>query len=324
MPNDTVLLLTHSGDYFTIDRVIEALSRKGAKPFRLDTDQFPTSLQLAAYFDPHQQHHWLRYHDQKLDIAEVQAVWMRRLWQPKLTPELSPIFQESCIRESQAALKGFLNSLQNVRWVDPLPQIFAAEDKLSQLRLAKEVGLHIPRTLVTNDPEAARQFFDKQKGQVVGKLLTPLSTGMEGSTFFLYTSVVKEADLAEAENLRYSPMVFQQQIPKQQELRVIYVAGTVFAGSLDASQYNTTTIDWRRAQFTKSPWQTHELPTEIIERLHIFMAELGLSFGALDFIQTPNDEYVFLEINPTGEWGMLERDLHYPISEAIADALLSA
>ncbi len=46
------------------------------------------------------------------------------------------------------------------------------------------------------------------------------------------------------------------------------------------------------------------------------MAELGLVFGAFDFIETPSGEYVFLEINPTGKWGMLERDLDYPISTA--------
>ena len=53
------------------------------------------------------------------------------------------------------------------------------------------------------------------------------------------------------------------------------------------------------------------------------MSELGLVFGAVDLICTPSGEYVFLEVNPGGEWGMLERDLGLPISEAIAEALLS-
>jgi glutathione synthase/RimK-type ligase-like ATP-grasp enzyme len=52
------------------------------------------------------------------------------------------------------------------------------------------------------------------------------------------------------------------------------------------------------------------------------MSKLGLVYGAIDLIRTPNNDYVFLEVNPGGEWGMLERDLNYPISEAIADALL--
>ena len=53
------------------------------------------------------------------------------------------------------------------------------------------------------------------------------------------------------------------------------------------------------------------------------MLRLGLRFGAIDMIVTPAGGHVFLEINPTGEWGMLERDLGHPISSAIAHALAS-
>ena len=42
-----VLLVTHSGDFFTIDRVAAALARRGVRFFRLDTDRFPTELELG-------------------------------------------------------------------------------------------------------------------------------------------------------------------------------------------------------------------------------------------------------------------------------------
>ncbi|MCF3609650.1 MvdC family ATP-grasp ribosomal peptide maturase, partial [Planktothrix agardhii 1033] len=82
-------------------------------------------------------------------------------------------------------------------------------------------------------------------GKMVSKLLTTLSRSMESTSFFLYTSLVKEEDLQDAESLRYCPMVFQEQIPKQQELRVIYVNGQVFVGALNASVYEDSTVDWR-------------------------------------------------------------------------------
>jgi MvdC family ATP-grasp ribosomal peptide maturase len=323
LSRDVVLLLTHSGDYFTVDRVAQALSRRGVQPFRLDTDQFPLAVQLAARIGSEGLSHRLKYGEKSVSTEEVQAVWMRRLWQPQLSKELAPRFQESCARESVAALRGFLDSLQEARWVDDLQRISEAENKLRQLRVARQVGLCIPRTLVSNDPQEARAFFQEVKGKIVAKLLTPLSLSMEGSSFFLYTSVVKEEDLVEAEALRYSPMVFQEQIPKLRELRVVFVAGNLFVGALDASRYSTTTMDWRRAKPEECVWEEAELPSEVARCLNSFMAEFGLVFGAIDFIQTPDEKYVFLEVNPTGEWGMLERDLGYPISEAIADALLS-
>ncbi|MEH2237022.1 MvdC family ATP-grasp ribosomal peptide maturase [Nostoc sp.] len=329
---NVVLLISHSGDYFTIDRVAQALSRRGAQPFRLDTDKFPMTVQLQANFSNFGSNHKLEYGDvlgqaalrlRSFNTEQVQAVWMRRIWQPELSKELAPQFQAACTRESLAALDGFWDSLREARWVDDLQRINAAENKLRQLRVASEVGLVIPQTLVTNNPQEAREFFHRVKGKMVAKLLTPLSYSMEGSSFFMYTSAVKEEDLVDAETLRYCPVVFQEQIPKQQELRVVYVNGKLFVGALNASDYSASTQDWRRATKEACVWQADELPDEIISCLHAFMAKFGLVFGAFDFIQTPSGEYVFLEINPTGEWGMLERDLEYPIADAIADALLS-
>jgi glutathione synthase/RimK-type ligase-like ATP-grasp enzyme len=117
-------------------------------------------------------------------------------------------------------------------------------------------------------------------------------------------------------------MVFQAEIPKQLELRVVVVNGQTFVGALESSQYNHSTVDWRRPGIDPGAWQHHTLPDSLLQQLQIFMANLGLNFGAFDFILTPGGEYVFLEVNPGGEWGMLERDLDLPISQAIADFLV--
>jgi glutathione synthase/RimK-type ligase-like ATP-grasp enzyme len=111
-------------------------------------------------------------------------------------------------------------------------------------------------------------------------------------------------------------------IPKACELRVACVAGKAFAGALDATGTSRGHTDWRRASPEECRWQKGELPTEVASSLQMLMSELGLVFGAVDLICTPSGEHVFLEVNPSGEWGMLERDLGLPISEAIAAALL--
>jgi MvdC family ATP-grasp ribosomal peptide maturase len=324
LSRDVVLLITHSDDFFTIDRVAEALSKKGAQPFRLDTDKFPLEVQLTAHFDKSKSYHKLEYGNHSISTEQVQAVWTRRIWEPQLSQELAPKYREACIRESQATLDGFWDSLKEAKWIDDLERINYASNKLRQLRVASEVGFVIPQTLVTNKAEAAREFFHQVNGKMVSKLLTALSHSMQAnSSFFLYTSTVKEEDLQDAESLRYCPMVFQEQIPKQQELRVAYVNGNVFVGALDASVYAAAKVDWRKPGVEVGAWQNHELPDEVVRRLQAFMGKFGLLFGALDFIVTPSGEYVFLEVNPIGEWGMLERDLDLPISSAIADALIS-
>ncbi|MEH2147521.1 MvdC family ATP-grasp ribosomal peptide maturase [Nostoc sp.] len=323
LSRDVVLLITHSGDFFTIDRVAEALSKKGAQPFRLDTDKFPLEVQLTAQFDKSKSYHKLEYGTHSISTEQVQAVWMRRIWEPELSKELAPKYREACIRESLATLDAFWDSLKEARWVDDLERINAAHNKLRQLRVASEVGFVIPQTVITNKAESAREFFHQVNGKMVSKLLTALSRSMEAnSSFFLYTSAVKEEDLQDAESLRYCPMVFQEQIPKQSELRVVYVNGNVFVGALDASVYTASKVDWRKPGVETGSWQHHQLPDEVVHRLKAFMGKFGLLFGALDFILTPSGEYVFLEVNPIGEWGMLEKDLDLPIASAIADALI--
>ena len=319
-PRDAVLLLTHSGDFYTIDLVSHALARRGIRPIRFNTDLFPANVKLLAHAGDDRIARVFTETGEQVSVAEVRAVWARKIWSPRMADDLDERYRVMCVTESLAALEGFLDALHDARWVNGLERQRAAENKQRQLRLAARAGLSVPRTLVTNDPIAAREFFAETDGQTVAKLLRPVAVSMDAAAPFVYTSRVREEDLAGAETLRHSPMVFQELVPKACELRVAYVAGETFAGALDASGVT----DWRRAGPEECRWEKAQIPAEVASSLHALMSELGLVFGAVDLICTPAGEYVFLEVNPGGEWGMLERDLGLPISEAIAAALLQS
>ena len=319
---DAVLLLTHSADFYTVDLVSQALARKGARPIRFNTDLFPSAVKLSTRAGDDGATRIVSETGNQISAAEVCAVWARKLWSPRMSDDLDERYRSMCIGESAAALEGFLDAFHDARWINNLERQRDAENKQRQLRLAARAGLNVPRTLVTNDPLAAGQFFAETDGQTVAKLLRPLTISMDGDQPFVYTNRVREEDLAQAETLRHSPMVFQELIPKAYELRVAYVAGECFAGALDASGTSRGQTDWRRAAPEECRWQMVQLPAEVASGLQVLMSELGLVFGAVDLICTPAAEHVFLEVNPGGEWGMLERDLGLPISEAIAAALL--
>jgi len=319
---DAVLLLTHSGDFYTVDLVSQALARRCARAIRFNTDLFPSTVQLSARAGDERAAQLCTETGEQISAAEVRAVWTRRLGSARLADDLDGRYRLMCAGESAAALEGFLDALHDARWVNDLQCQRAAENKQRQLRLAARAGLRVPRTLVTNDPAAARQFFAETDGETVAKLLRPLTVSMDATQSFVYTSRVRAEDLAGADALRHSPMVFQELIPKARELRIAYVAGEVFAGALDASGTSRGEIDWRRAAPDECSWQQAQVPAQVVSGLRTLMSELGLVFGAVDLICTPAGEHVFLEVNPSGEWGMLERDLGLPISEAIAEALL--
>jgi MvdC family ATP-grasp ribosomal peptide maturase len=317
-----VLLLTHSADFYTVELVGEALARRGARPFRLNTDRFPASVRLSARLGNDRSAHLITDAGARLSAEEVRAVWARKLWAPRMDEDLDERFRGMCLRESAAAFEGFLDALRGARWVNELLRVRAAENKQRQLRVAAEAGLRVPRTLVTNDPAAARQFFEETEGRMVAKLLRPLTVGMDADSDFVYTSRVSAEDLAAAETLRHSPMVFQELIPKARELRIAWVAGQAFAGALEASGTSRGQTDWRRAAPEECRWERGEIPAEVSSGLRALMSELGLVFGAIDLICTPAGEHVFLEVNPAGEFFWLERHPGLPVSEAIADVLL--
>src|ERR1044071_8421978 len=102
-----VLLVTHSGDHFTVERVAEALARRGARPLRFDTDLFPEEVRLSASLADEWAENVLRVGEMEVKASEVRAVWARRVWPPRLSVELDERFRASCVRESSAALEGF-------------------------------------------------------------------------------------------------------------------------------------------------------------------------------------------------------------------------
>ena len=59
---------------------------------------------------------------------------------------------------------------------------------------------------------------------------------------------------------------------------------------------------------------------DISESLHLMclelLKELGLTFGAIDLVEAQGHMY-FIEVNPTGEWGWLNRASR-PIASTIA------
>ena len=51
------------------------------------------------------------------------------------------------------------------------------------------------------------------------------------------------------------------------------------------------------------------------------MAHFGLAYGAIDLRLTDDGDWVFLEVNPAGEFLFCETGAGFPITEAVADWL---
>ena len=320
----SILIITHSNDNESIARVTEAIARKGGHTIRFDTDRYPTDVRLTAYYDRSgDERLTLTNEEGEFDLREVTAVWHRRLnFGANLPAGLDRQLRHASIGEASAAAHGMLASLKAIR-MDHLHHIRHAENKQLQLQVAREVGLHIPRTLTTNDPSAARAFAKSCEGGAVTKMLSSFAIYDEGKELVVFTNPVKPEDLADLSGLSLCPATFQELLTKSLEIRVTIVGQRVMSASLDSQASARAAHDWRRDGLRMvQDWRPYQLPDDVEQKILRLMDYFSLNYGAIDIILTPDGRHVFLELNPSGEFFWLERSPGLPISEAIADLLV--
>jgi MvdD family ATP-grasp ribosomal peptide maturase len=320
----SVLIITHSNDNESVARVAEAIARKGGHTIRFDTDRYPTEVRLSAYYgDPGDERLTLRNGDGEFDLRAVTAIWHRRLSLGANLPQsLDVQMRHASLGEVSAAAHGMLASLKAFR-VDHVQHIRHAENKQLQLQVARELGLDIPRTLTTNEPNAVRAFAESCENGIVTKMLSSFAIYDEGKELVVFTNPVKPEDLADLSGLNLCPATFQESIPKALEIRVTVVGQRVLSAAV-ASQVSARAVhDWRRDGLRMiQDWQPYQLPLDVEEKILRLMDHFSLNYGAIDIILTPDDKHIFLELNPCGEFFWLEHAPGLPISDALADLLL--
>jgi glutathione synthase/RimK-type ligase-like ATP-grasp enzyme len=321
----TVLIITHSGDNESVESVARAVTERGGRAVRLDTDRFPSEARLAARYGGDEGGRvTFATGEYEFDLSEVGAVWHRRVSvAARLPRELDAQLRAASVGESRASLLGVLAGLAAFR-VDPESHIRRAEQKPLQLRVARELGLDVPRTLVTNDPAAVRDFYEACDGRLMTKMLSSFAVyDREGRESVVFTNPVGPEDLEDLTGLSLCPMTFQERVEKRLELRATVVGRRVFTASIDSQTSSRAAHDWRRDGVRLvDEWRPYDLPPEAELPLLKLMDYFGLNYGAADFILTPEGRHVFLELNPAGEFFWLEHGPGLRISGALADVLL--
>jgi glutathione synthase/RimK-type ligase-like ATP-grasp enzyme len=130
--------------------------------------------------------------------------------------------------------------------------------------------------------------------------------------------LVEAADLERIEQVRYAPVIFQEYV-EGVDLRITAVGDQLFPCEIDARK-TSYPFDMRMV-VGESVVRPAELPPSLHDALLALQRRLGLYYGAIDMRRTPDGEYVFLEVNPAGQWLFVERLTGMPIGQAVADLL---
>lgn len=306
------------------DVVQQELERRRAKYLRFDTEKFPTEIQLEMHFKTSGWNGVLRCADgSNMAISSIRAVYYRRPATSLIDSAVSnPDARKVAEAQCEEVLQGLWRML-NCYWLSHPLAIRRTGNKMYQLSIARHFGFKIPDTLVTTSPVQAERFFHEHYGQVIVKPLAGISF-VSPQPMGVYASRVTQSDLDEIDLVKFAPTLFQEYIPKDVELRVTVVRDRVFAAEIHSQANDKTKDDWRRTSPEHIPHRVHKLPEQIQNQCVSLVRYLGLEFGAIDMIKTPHGHYVFLEINPNGQWLWIEEFTGLPIASTIAEALMKA
>ncbi len=320
-----VLVLTNSCD-IVADKVIQLMRDRGGSVARFDPADMPLrstlTMQLGAKTVPP---YLFRDYGPGIELDQVKSVWYRRpstFILPRYSTEHAARFAAS---ELAMALGGALRSLYCF-WMNSPGAIVEAGYKVDQLVRADKVGLLVPDTCVTSQPAHARRFVREHNGKVIIKVMgdPDIYAPGEGPAVIgnIYTSRLRVDEPVPYERVQDAPVLLQEEIPKQADIRIIVIGDIVHAVAIDSQQDEQTVVDWRRG----GPGLAHEvidLPEQLRSQLLSLTGSYHLSFAAIDMVLDTSGQYIFLEINPSGEWGWLERVTDLDISSSVATILMS-
>ncbi len=303
-----ILIITHKED-FTADFVIEKLNEQNIKYFRLNCEDLNENNYLFENSN--------NFNFSINGISEFSSVWFRRTKLPDIetTDQGKKIF---LLADYESLFDNLFNLINSKKWLSHPNHIYKAENKLYQLQKAKQIGFNIPNTIVTNSHSQLSAFILDNDKNVIIKPIRQGRIQLSDGVKTIFTNQVTQEVLENLTQYDLTPCIVQKNVTKDYELRITIVGDKVFSAKINSQENENTQTDWRKE---KNPFTEYKLPLDIQNKCIKLLKELNISFGAIDLIKDKNGKYIFLEINPNGQWAWIEMETGLKISEAIINYL---
>jgi glutathione synthase/RimK-type ligase-like ATP-grasp enzyme len=322
MQKEMIVILSYEKDLTALE-IAKRLGDRNIPFLLLDPGDFPARITLAAHFVGS---HWegtIISQGEQYELNGIKSVLYRRPTHyraDRQLPEAVKLFAEN---EASKGFGGILRSL-NCFWMSHPDALRAAGFKPRQLQRAAALGLSVPRTLITNDPEAARRFYDECNGKMIYKTLHGGNIPVDQETYdAIYTSRVQAEDLAHLDRVRHTSHLFQEYIEKAFELRITVVGDKTYTAAIYSQHADAAKVDFRNG-YADLNYSVYELPQEIHQACVNMTKSFDLAYSAIDMAVTPQGEYLFFELNPGGQYHWIEYETGLPITDAIIARLMEA
>lgn len=319
-----ILVFTSKQDVHA-DSVIKNLYKRDIGVFRLNSEDILSSYKCNLDIDS--KGLWSGTiadgYGRVLRLDKLKVAWFRK---PQFNFYETQESQIGNIEFAVSETKAFINSLYslpNVKWINDPFCANKAKVKFQQLLIAKRFGIRVPRTLITTDPETAKEFFLACGKKVLVKAIYTANVTIDGINQGIPSRLIgPDIFFGFYKNISVSPTQLQEYVPKAYELRITVFGEDVYAVKIDSQLHHETRIDWR-LNTKLNPHSIYRLPDHVNKFCTALVREQSLTYGALDFIVSPEGEYFFLENNPFGQYLWLEHETGLALTDAMCNLLVA-
>ncbi|GEN08097.1 ATP-GRASP peptide maturase, grasp-with-spasm system [Myxococcus fulvus] len=317
-----MILLLSSSDDVNLDHVIDWLKFHRHEHLRLNADDLMEEpLHLSLH--PAQ----LTFRRKAVDLDSVGIVWLRKFgnfhrsrYHARAATRLRRDSLVQLQREHASILSALTALLDDKRWLTHPSRVRV--NKLDMLLRARQCGMSTPETHVLNRKDDLARLL--AQGEYISKsIYEPLFLKEPDGLYSMFTRAI-EPEEARRVGEHFFPSLVQRKVDKEYELRVFYLDGECHAMAIFSQKSEGTALDFRKIDWTR-PTRTvpYALPERLESAIQRFMRSLGLNCGSLDIIKSTDGDYYFLEVNPTGQFGMVSYPCNYSLYEKIAQYLIA-
>lgn len=304
-----VLIISTKYDFST-DYICIELHKRKSKYLRINRDEFKN---YNVIFNINEEYLEIQIDDKKYFInKDLKSVYYRAPTYFRETYMKQFSTEEQLYNSQWMSFIRNLTLFEDALWVNSPNDTFKAENKLLQLKYAKDIGFLIPHTIVTNNND-----YKFSNDKAIKSLDTALFT-IKNKEAFLYTNIMSYDEYNQFD-ISLCPIVIQESLHPKIDYRVTVINEKVYAVKIIKNKEGIYG-DWRQEK-NDVDFLFVQLPFDIELKCIEILKKFNLTFGGIDLIYCNNNFY-FIEVNPTGEWAWLVNDSNLKIYEGICNCLI--
>ncbi|KMQ65288.1 hypothetical protein ACM39_16530 [Chryseobacterium sp. FH2] len=196
----------------------------------------------------------------------------------------------------------------------------ATINKLIVLEVAKKIGFKVPNFYVLEKKSDIPSLYVCNRELITKNHSNNSFFECSDGLLISYTAIINNINHKKIPE-SFSPSLFQEKINKKYEIRTFYLKGKMWSMAIFSQSNNMTEEDYRKTSNDITRNVPYALPTDIEEKIKNLMDKLNLDTGSIDLIVSKENEYIFLEINPIGQFGWVSFNCNYNIEKEIAKFL---